>query len=402
MRAEWLSSSVFAILAKGLLLFLISLGMIACGNESSRSSRQVASRGGGETDADQTSTELDPDTEPGRDSAANASDTARRQGPEPIDAGNSVEFETVKPDEPSPEEESSGNSNTGSVPPNSSPPPPEDPPDADPSRSTLKFTTDPEQATVTIENQETGTRKTKETPAAFEVPPGLYSWTVEKDGYASKESRQAINLRTQSQAVDTVSLVSVSGEGAYLKRANRAHQQGEYQQAATLYRQVPEPSANQDPTDYLSAQMQLGRINWQQEKDYKAAIQAYQKVTEYDNTRYEAFLNLARMRFETDSYEKVIENLDRVNELKYRIPAQNQKRQRITLRARYLRGRALLQLAKNEQTRNRRAKALRANQAFQGFLSTVPPRLKSTFSQQLQGARQKKNEVRTLLREEIR
>lgn len=427
MRADRLPLSVCVLLVKGLMLFLLSLGTVACGgDESSRSGQSVASAEGGEATADRSPTGLDRDAKPREaelreGEASDASDTSASdtsasdtvQQPTPIDVGDGVEFETVQSGEPSPSEgspdesspdegESPGSENTGSGSSNASPSPPDDPPDPGPVQSTLEFTTDPEQATVTIENQETGTRRTKSTPATFEVPPGLYSWTVEKEGYASKESRQAINLRTQRQAADTVSLVSVSGEGSYLKRADGAYDQEKYQQAITFYRQVPEPSADQDPTDYLSAQTRLGRIHWQERGNYEAAIQAYQKVIEYDNTRYEAFLNLARIHFETERYEEVLNNLDRVSELKYRIPAQNQKRQRITLRSQYLRGRTLLQLAKNEQTRNRRAKALRANQAFQGFLSTIPPALESTFSQERQEAKQKRDEVRTLLNEEIR
>jgi tetratricopeptide (TPR) repeat protein len=296
-----------------------------------------------------------------------------------------------------PEEEASGTT------PDAEPTDPApDPPEPEPERSRLEFSTDPGEATVVIENQETGTRRSKETPATFEVPPGLYSWSVKKEGYASKESRRAINLETQREYTQRIDLVSVSGGGAYLARADRAYQQNKYRQAISLYQQVPEPSAEQDPTDFLRAQGRLGRIHWKQEGNYEAAIQAYRNVIEYDEARYGAYLNLAQIHFETENYGEVLENLDRVSQLKYSIPAQNQKRLRISLRARYLRGRALFQQAKDERTRNRRSKALRANQEFQGFLSSVPPDLQSTFSRQIREAQQKKEQVRTLLREELR
>jgi tetratricopeptide (TPR) repeat protein len=315
-----------------------------------------------------------------------------------------MEFEEVSPssEEESAEEDGSDAEGEDESSPDLADPDPSTPPEPDPVRSTLEVITDPGEATVTIRNQETGTTQTEETPATFEVPPGLYSWTVEKEGYAPKESRQAVNLKTQREQTERIDLVSVSGGGAYLERGDRAYEEENYQRAIALYEQVANPGPNEKPDDYLRAQAQLGRIYWQQQENYESAIQAYQNIIDYDNTRYEAFLNLARINYETESYEKVLDHLNRVDELKYRIPAQNQKRQRISLRVRSLRGRALFRQAQDERTRNRRAKALRANQEFQGFLDSVPPELESTFQQEISEIQGMEEEVRTLLREEIR
>lgn len=395
MRAE--RPPLTRLLLKGILVLALCCGALACGGESDRSDRSVAAGSGG-AGASSSGTEnaVEPDVGtagPTQGDTAVAEETA----PRPIDVGDSVKFEDVEANATPPEEEASGTT------PDTEPTDPApDPPEPEPERSRLEFSTDPGEATVVIENQETGTRRSKETPATFEVPPGLYSWSVKKEGYTSKESRRAINLETQREYTQRIDLVSVSGDGAYLVRADRAYQQNKYRQAISLYQQVPEPSAEQDPTDFLRAQGRLGRIHWKQEGNYEAAIQAYRNVIEYDEARYGAYLNLAQIHFETENYGEVLGNLDRVSQLKYSIPAQNQKRLRISLRARYLRGRALFQQAKDERTRNRRSKALRANQEFQGFLSSVPPDLQSTFSRQIREAQQKKEEVRTLLREELR
>lgn len=393
-----LSSSALALLANGVLVLVLSLGGVACGGETDRPEPSGASGGG--TGMSPTPTVPETTGTEGDTVGPGQADTASEEvGPTPLEGSEDLDLEEAETDEGSPEEGASEDAETDPESSQGTSPPA---PDPEPERNTLEVVTDPGEATVTIENQETGRRRTKETPATFEVPPGLYAWTVEKDGYASKNSRQAIDLTTQSEYEERVDLVSVSGEGAYRERAGDAYRQENYQRAIGLYEQVPEPSAEEDPSDYLRAQGRLGRIYWKQRENYAEAIQAYQNIIEYDDTRYEAFLNLARIHFESNSYGKALKNLDRVNELKYRIPAQDQKRQRTSLQVRYLRGRTLFQLAKNERTRNRRAKALRANQSFRGFLNSIPPELESTFSQEIKDAQQKKKEVRTLLREELK
>jgi len=397
MRTERFSFSGFSFFLNGLFLVLLAGGLAACGGGSDKPERTGSSSGGG-VDGGPTAA-----AEQRTDVSSTPSDTGGTQakGPTPIDDTDSLNFEEVETsdstsetEEESVDDEDSGQDDVGTT--------SDSPLEPEPEQSTLEFATDPAQATVTIENQETGTRKTKATPATFEVPPGLYSWTVKKEGYATKASRQAVDLETQREETQSVDLVSVSGDGSYLRRANQAYQQGNYQQAISLYQSVPEPSAEAAPTDYLRAQGRLGRIYWKQEENYEAAIQAYQNIIGKEDTRYEAFLNLAQIHLETGNYSEVLKRLDRVNELKYRIPTQDQKRLRISLQTRYLRGRALYQQAQDEETPNRRAKALRANQAFRGFLSSVPPDLESTFSRQVEDARQKQEEVRTLLREELR
>lgn len=403
MRDQQPSAPVFVSLVHGMAFLLLCFGIVACGNGSDRSADNTASSTSGDVQMpDEVQAPDDVQTSVESDSAPTDTEREETEGPTPIESDDDMEFEEVSPSSEEESVEGDGSDAGDESSPDPADPDSSAPPEPDPVRSTLEVITDPGQATVTIRNQETGTTRTEETPATFEVPPGLYSWTVEKDGYAPKESRQAINLKTQREQTERIALASVSGGGAYLERGNRAYEEGDYQQAIRLYEQVANPGPNEKPDDYLRAQAQLGRIYWQQQENYESAIQAYQNIIDYDDTRYEAFLNLARINYETESYEEVLDHLDRVDELKYRIPAQNQKRQRISLRVRSLRGRTLFRQAQDERTRNRRAKALRANQEFQGFLDSVPAELESTFQQEISEIQRMEEEVRTLLREEIR
>lgn len=403
MRDQQPSAPVFVSLVHGMAFLLLCFGIVACGNGSDRSADNTASSTSGDVQMpDEVQAPDDVQTSVESDSAPTNTEREETEGPTPIESDDDMEFEEVSPSSEEESVEGDGSDAGDESSPDPADPDSSAPPEPDPVRSTLEVITDPGQATVTIRNQETGTTRTEETPATFEVPPGLYSWTVEKDGYAPKESRQAINLKTQREQTERIALASVSGGGAYLERGNRAYEEGDYQQAIRLYEQVANPGPNEKPDDYLRAQAQLGRIYWQQQENYESAIQAYQNIIDYDDTRYEAFLNLARINYETESYEEVLDHLDRVDELKYRIPAQNQKRQRISLRVRSLRGRTLFRQAQDERTRNRRAKALRANQEFQGFLDSVPAELESTFQQEISEIQRMEEEVRTLLREEIR
>jgi len=404
MRARQHSPSIRSILANGLVVLLLCFVGGACGSGGDRSEQTggATGSGGGTSSLDRQETTVPP---PSADTASADTVEEGAEGPTPIEVGNAAEFEEVDPDESSSEEEGAGDDgsdveNAGGGTTNPSEEKPPDPPD--PPRSTLQIETNPRGATVTIRNQETGTPRTKETPATFEVPPGLYSWTVEKEGYDSKESRQPINLEIQREQTERVNLTSVSGGGAYFERADSAYKQEDYQRAVDLYEQVAEPGPNEDPNEYLRAQARLGRIYWKQQGNYEAAIRAYQNIVDYDDTRYEAHLGLARINFDTENYREVLDHLDQVNALKYSIPTQNQKRLKVSLEVRYLRGRALFQQAQDEQTRNRRAKALKATQAFRGFLDSVPPELESTFARETEEIQQKRENVRTLLKEEIR
>lgn len=398
MRARQHSPSILSILANGLVVLLLCFVGVACGSGGDRSEQTGGATGSGEG-----TSSLDRTVAPPSADTASA-DTVEEgaEGPTPIEVGGTTEFEEVDPDESSSEEEGAGDdgSDVGNTGGGTTSPPDEAPPDPpDPARSTLQIETNPGEATVTIRNQETGTPRTKETPATFEVPPGLYSWTVEKEGYASKESRQPINLEIQREQTERINLTSVSGGGAYFERADSAYKQEDYQRAVDLYEQVAEPGPNEDPNEYLRAQAQLGRIYWQERGNYEAAIDAYESIIDYDDTRYEAHLNLARINFDTENYREVLDYLDRVDALKYNIPAQNQKRLKVSLEVRYLRGRALFQQAQDEQTRNRYSKAMQATQSFRSFLDSVPPELESTFARETEEIQQKREDVRTLLKE---
>lgn len=405
------SAFVLRRLIRRVLLCLLCVGFVACGGDSSQSrsggggapatanSREAVGPQSGDTTSAES---VGPASGEATDTLAEGESTGEdagqeNEGPTPIE-GDVEGFEEVDADEveddsePKEQDDPSGGVGGGSNPPSDPDPTPQD------SRR-LVFTTEPGQASVTIVNEETGTQKTSETPATFEVPPGLYSWTAEKQGYASKTSQGAIDLETRQEATREIRLTEVSGEGAFLRRANEAYENRNYQEALSLYRQVPEPGPNQDPTKYLQAQTRLGQIYWKQQENYNAAIEAFQNVVDYDDTRYEAFLNLALVQYELENYAQTLDRLGRVNELTYRIPSEDQRRLRIGLRIKYRRALSLYQLAQEEDSQDRRARALRARQTFQSFLSTIPTDLESAFSQQIDDAEQKQDALRTLLQE---
>jgi DNA-binding SARP family transcriptional activator len=268
---------------------------------------------------------------------------------------------------------------------------------SEPQRHTLQLRTSPGQASVTIENVRTGQRYEGVTPTTFEVPPGLYMWTVEKDGYVRQESRQAIDLQTQQRAADTIRLTAVSSEGNRVERGDRAYRQGNVAEAIRFYEGVSPPGPAQDDTYYLRTRARLGELYWKERGDYQSAVEAYTEIVERDPTRYEAFLNLARVSFEREEYGEALNYLDRVSELKYQTP--RQRRFNVSLEVKYLRALALYEQANSAQTNARRAsKGQLALSALRGFIDTVPPDLESEFREELDDANAKLNEVRELLK----
>lgn len=63
----------------------------------------------------------------------------------------------------------------------------------------LRISTAPDSATVVIRNTETGEEKKAQSPSTFRLTPGRYTWRVRKEGYATKEAQQPIDLRGESK-----------------------------------------------------------------------------------------------------------------------------------------------------------------------------------------------------------
>lgn len=262
---------------------------------------------------------------------------------------------------------------------------------------TLEFTTSPGNAVVTIRNMKTGERYDGMTPSTFDVPPGMYEWTVEKDGYLRKQSGQSIDLQTQQQEEISVNLVAGSGQGNYVDLGSQAYNNGNVEDAIQYYTQVPPPGPQEDETPYVRAQMRLGEMYWKDRGNSESAIRAYENVIEQDPTRYEAFLNLALLSYDIESYENAWTYLNEASDLKFQIP--QEIRFERTLMIKYRKALVLYQQAQESTSqRQKRAKAQQALTSFQSFVSTVPADLESSFEQQVRDAEKKQEELRSLLR----
>jgi tetratricopeptide (TPR) repeat protein len=262
---------------------------------------------------------------------------------------------------------------------------------------TLEFTTSPGNAVVTIRNMETGERYDGMTPSTFDVPPGMYEWTVEKDGYLRKQSGQSIDLQTQRQEEISVNLVAGSGQGNYVDLGGQAYNNGNVEDAIQYYTQVPPPGPQEDETPYVRAQMRLGEMYWKDRGNSESAIRAYENVIEQDPTRYEAFLNLALLSYDIENYEDAWTYLNEASDLKFQIPQETRFER--TLMIKYRKALVLYQQAQESTSqRQKRAKAQQALTSFQSFVSTVPADLESSFEQQIRDAEKKQEELRSLLR----
>ena len=280
---------------------------------------------------------------------------------------------------------------------------------------TLEFTSAPTRVRVTVRNTETGQRYEEVTPVSFSVPPGQYTWTASKDGYATKEADRPLDLermRRESMMIELSEASQAEASGAeastrenasdvpgarYVELGDQAYQEEDYERALRNYQQAASSSDVQGTGGFLRVQGRLGELYWKERENYERAVQAYETVLEQDPTRYQAHLNLARIAFDTENYEEVDSHLDRVDRLRYQIPAD--RRLPITLEVQYLRGAALHSQAVGTQSRNQKLRqGRRALQSLLSFVESVPPELEGRFQPRIQDANQKLEEIRTLLR----
>lgn len=181
-----------------------------------------------------------------------------------------------------------------------------------------------------------------------------------------------------------------------LERGDQAYEDGQYDRAIKFYEKVDPPDTDQQSDTYAHVLGRLGEIYWKEKENYEKAARAYERILDRDETRYQAHLNLAKMAFQRGDYNEMSTHLDDVDRLEYQIPVE--KRLRVSLQSKYRRSIAKYKQTMNaETTRQKSQLGLQALQSLSSFIESVPSKLRSEFQSDVEDAKEKRDEIRTLL-----
>ncbi len=181
----------------------------------------------------------------------------------------------------------------------------------------LTLTANVEGALIRVRNIQDPSEVYEETsPATFLLPPASYSASAEAEGFTTVTNEGPFVLVNAEELSGQIYL-SPADQNQY-QAGRAAYEQDNIRQAVDLLSAVDPRSEN-----YESALLILGTIYWQEEafKNNNRAIELFEQVVELNQTRYEAYFNLASLYLEAREFETAGNYLNRVKTLIYQVPA---------------------------------------------------------------------------------
>jgi hypothetical protein len=165
--------------------------------------------------------------------------------------------------------------------------------------------TTPAGARIRLRNRQDGKVYERVTNGVLRVPPGIYSWELELDGYMPDRSRERdLNLTVAASEKISRVLSPADGQEA-LAQADNAYQAGRCAEAVRLYTSVrrPEQLDGALGESYAQSRFRLAQCA-QRVREYDDAMKAYVEVLAVAPGQWTAKYQLGRLHCDIGEYSK--------------------------------------------------------------------------------------------------
>lgn len=179
------------------------------------------------------------------------------------------------------------------------------PPEPGPGLRSARFETRPAGARVRLRDMETGAVLDEgRTPATLQVPPGVYQWEVELDGYVEDRSyERPLDLENSSSATIRRTLLPLAWQ-AQVTRGDEAYNAQDCSSAIRLYTGLDRPAQldGRVGTIWAGTRLNLG-LCYDREREFDRAVAAFSEVLQVLPGQWSAKYHLGRLSCTIGEYK---------------------------------------------------------------------------------------------------